>query len=649
MKYLTIVRGITSIITILLLLVTTLAVKADDITAQEIPSVSTNSSTTNQSAITTPSNVIIITRQEIQDSGASNISEVLRELTGIQVNDLFGDNSATALSIRGFGDNAASNSLILIDGYRFTNPDLSVPDLNRIPIQEIERIEVIPGSASILYGDQAVGGIINIITFHPMHFVTNIVASYGSYNQIIYGATIGDNLSNGFNYLFNGWINNSDNYRQHNNQDTNNLSGRIGYNYNTGSIFFNYQKYINNLLYAGALTVEQAQQDPRQAQTDTNFSDQNTNIYQAGIKQKMGDNWLLQTGLQKNTTLGSGFIFSPFTERREIDDFNPRILGNIDNNLITTGIDYENDQYRLLNSLSNTNNSQQEKSVFFQIVSPILAKLNLTLGLRDANLSGTTVANDIEHDINNNAFVTEQGLSYQMTRNLRLYVRRESNFRFPKADEEASLPLGVNNLKTQTGVSYEIGTEWYIKNNALKFSIYRLALKNEIAFDPTQTPEQPFGANTNLSPTLRDGMVLTDQYNLTRTLSLLGQYNYVDARFSSGINKGDYIPFVAKNIASIGLNYQFLENYNLYINDTYIGNRYASGDISNVNGILGGYSIYNINLSYQRAKWTLSARVNNLFNKKYNSFTVYEPSSMNDFVYPAPGFNFLLTAKYQIG
>ena len=128
-------------------------------------------------------NTTIINTQNLQRTAVQNISQALYNKPGVQLLDTFGNNSIVAVGIRGFSSNASSNSLIVVNGFRLINPDLAAPDLNSIPVQDIQRIEIIPGSACVLYGDQAVGGVVNIITKQPQHFIFHLGSRHASYTH----------------------------------------------------------------------------------------------------------------------------------------------------------------------------------------------------------------------------------------------------------------------------------------------------------------------------------------------------------------------------------------------------------------------------------------------------------------------------------
>jgi iron complex outermembrane receptor protein len=114
-----------------------------------------------------PANVTVITREEIERSNAKTTVDVLRDEVGVVVRDLLGTGKAAQVDIRGFGETGPLNTLVLVDGRRVNEIDLSGVDWTQIPIDQVERIEILRGSGSVLYGDNAVGGVINIITKKP--------------------------------------------------------------------------------------------------------------------------------------------------------------------------------------------------------------------------------------------------------------------------------------------------------------------------------------------------------------------------------------------------------------------------------------------------------------------------------------------------
>ena len=107
--------------------------------------------------------VTIITSEDIANSPAKSLPELLNEVPGVdaRVNSSIKDQQ---IDMGQFGESSMSNVVVLIDGRRLNTPDLAAADLSLIDVNAIDHIEVIQGAGTVLYGDNATGGVINIIT-----------------------------------------------------------------------------------------------------------------------------------------------------------------------------------------------------------------------------------------------------------------------------------------------------------------------------------------------------------------------------------------------------------------------------------------------------------------------------------------------------
>ncbi|NLB95851.1 MAG: TonB-dependent receptor [Armatimonadetes bacterium] len=130
--------------------------------------------------------VTVITRAEIAASGAPTVAEVLRGAAGIDIPRQGPLGAAALPSLRG---SSAGQVLVLVDGRRLNSPQHGDVDLSDIAIENVERIEVVRGGASALYGSDAVGGVINIITRAPSgEPEVRLSQGYGSFNtQLLSG------------------------------------------------------------------------------------------------------------------------------------------------------------------------------------------------------------------------------------------------------------------------------------------------------------------------------------------------------------------------------------------------------------------------------------------------------------------------------
>lgn len=112
----------------------------------------------------TPRSVAVITTADIARGTSTNLVDLLAHEANVNLRSFFGNDKFTTVDIRGMGETAGSNVLVLIDGVRINAVDLSGADFSSIPLDQIERIEVVRGANTVRYGNGAVGGVINILT-----------------------------------------------------------------------------------------------------------------------------------------------------------------------------------------------------------------------------------------------------------------------------------------------------------------------------------------------------------------------------------------------------------------------------------------------------------------------------------------------------
>lgn len=587
---------------------------------------------------------VVLSKKQWNTTGIATLSQALQNLGGLQLRDTTGNGSQVAMNLRGFGSNATSNVLLLINDIPITNPDLAPPNLNLIPLSEIEYIEIVAGSESVLYGDQAVGGIINIVTKHNLQEKIEAACSAGSYNHYYCYAAIANHFEP-IRFSLLASSNKTDNYRDHNDYDQNVVTGFFDVNYSTGRISFNYNLANEDMQYPGALTAAQVRQNRRQANNRIDFFTDWSGFFLLRHQHALNANWLIDTNIARREMHGHGVLTSAFNQSRQIYFIKQQLKSNVGLNKIVMGLDAQTDYYHLSSLFGLTNNHQQKYSLFAIANLPILTS-TVSLGGRIAQQNSQLESFNDNQTINR-AIATNIGLSIPLNLDIDFYARRAESFRFPKADENAFAPIGVSNLRTQRGVAYETGFKWLKTTYSGKVGFYLLNLRDEIAFDPTQTPQQPFGANRNLAPTVRRGFTLSQKNNITNRLSLGGQYNYVYARFKNGINAGNRIPLVSETILLINVNYQFLENWHFYTEAIYTGSQFPANDDANIGGSIGGYTVVNVNLRYQFKHLEASFRINNVFNKLYYFYTIFQSNTWQESFYPAPERNVLLTFKYS--
>ncbi|NOX26773.1 MAG: TonB-dependent receptor [Gammaproteobacteria bacterium] len=610
----------------------------------------TRSATT---SVNFPGKITLIDADQIEKTGANNIVDVLRTTGGVQISELFGNGTDASVSLRGFSETAGQNTLILVDGRRLNNADLEAPDLNTIALQDIERIEITKGSASVLYGDKAVGGVINIITRSPDALRINTEVGFGSFDKKSYFASVEDRHSSGFGYRINTKHRESDNFRDNNSFELTDFFGKGSYEHDSGEFFFEYQSVDEDLRLPGPLGAALIANNREQTVNPNDFTNTNSDIGRIGFIQSINESLDAQFEYTSRSSNSSGMVTvggfgSALTTDRQHIEFTPRLIftqeSSIGDRIITVGADIFKSDYRLESTFGVTDNEQKQRSVYLHGVFPVSEKLALTTGARRTLVNNDLIASSFPNgvDINDEENAWETGVAFQANKNLRLFSRVEQNFRFAVADEYASIFGAFPFPNTQTGMSYEAGLEWKNRNSAISLEIYQLDLDNEISFDPN------LFINTNIGDSRRRGLIIEGSQSINSAWTVSANLSYLDHEITSGSFNGAEIPLVADKTLAVSANYQHNEHLSGYIEVIATSDRILGADFSNNASRLAGYAISNLNLQYKLNNFRFGLRINNLLNKEYSdngNFAAF--STPQESFFPAPERNYFLTIQYN--
>ncbi|WP_439859870.1 TonB-dependent receptor family protein [Pseudomonas sp. MBLB4136] len=603
-----------------------------------------------------PASVRVIDRKQIEKSAAHNLIEVLRGQAGLQVRDTLGDGNRASISLRGFGENAVNNTLVLVDGRRLNNPSLNGPDLNSVPLANIERIEIIRGAGTVLYGDQAVGGVINIITRTPVDNEAYVETTQGSHDLEAYRGHLFQQLGAGFSVYASGETRHTDNYRDHNNASYSNGFARLRYDHADGWALYEYQSTDDELLYPGALTIAQRRAD-RKASTSNEWNDSKTQVHRFALEQAIGANWTGNFDYSFRDSDGVGLISgSPFNDGTRVESFSPRLTAHFDSGLGRSewliGHDHITSDYQAAYASFPSFSSlarQTQRDWYTQLSQPLASDVSLILGYRASEAEDRNKRNDLSHTDREGS--TSVALQWQANQQTSLFIKREDVLRWANVNENASVGPGVTFLKPQTGESWESGIEWRDGSQRYQATLYRLDLEDELLYDPLAEHSvfgPGAGANINLDKTRRQGLLLEGEGSLTNKLSVGAQYSFTDSEFRAGQNKGNEVPWVSRHSAGAHLNYIVLPGLNAYLEAIYTGARYLSSDDAHVLPREGGYTLFNAALKYEYRQFNAKLRVNNLTGKRYDSFATYSAwTPGNKGLYPAPEEDVQLSVGYR--
>ncbi len=237
--------------------------------------------------------VTVITGEEIRKSGATTVAEAVQHAVGVTINDNGPRGALQTISIRGA---SYAQVLVLLDGMRMNSPRDGGVDLSALPVamDDIERIEIVRGSSSALYGADAVGGVMNIITKKPTQNVSKIGGAIGShgYDDILVGTSGKDS---GIKYSISGDRETSDGYRLNSDLRQWIVNGRMNYDLSAVSSLDLTANYISKENGVPG-TIQFPSPHARQLERDA--------VYGLTYRQKIGKEWDLKiSGYQDQNTL----------------------------------------------------------------------------------------------------------------------------------------------------------------------------------------------------------------------------------------------------------------------------------------------------------------------------------------------------------
>jgi len=618
-----------------------------------------------------PIGVTTITADDIRNSGETSLPRLLGRQVGVFVRDNSGSPDMQ-VDLRGFGVTGDQNTLVLLDGHRLSAYELTTPRWSSIPLESIDRIEIVRGSGTVLYGGGATGGVINVITkaAQRQNRSFDAFAGAGSYNTQDY--RVGGQIANeSLGLSLDGARYTSDNYRENNRVEQHNFVADLrnfDFDHNV-SLKLGYDQ--QDLRLPGNRTETELVTDRRGTRTPTDFSNRSGGFANFASTVLLGQTQLV-TDLgyrQKKNDFHAAFSGLSLDGNTKVEtwNFSPRVkipytAFGVTNSLVA-GIDWEDWQYDSTRTNPASATAQQRNSaVYLQQVSTLMPETTLSLGGRlqridfEANDS-TAPAGSASTEQSRNVSAYEIGARRQLREATAVYAKYGYSFRVATLDEIYSpglgaffIPPSITFIEPQTSHDAEVGLETRFGTGNYRIAVYNSDLKNEIHFDPSAF------TNVNLPPTQRSGVELEGKWLLITAVSLFANYTYTDAKFRSGALggvdvSGNRIPLVPRHLANIGLDWLFQQGTRLNVTANYVGSQLYDGDELNTFGReMPAYWTADMAVFHTVDNWTIGATVRNLFDEKYYTYALAITFPTNTFVaYPAPERSFLVSVQYRFG
>jgi iron complex outermembrane receptor protein len=645
-----------------------------------------------------PVNVTVITAEDIRQSAAKTVPDLLSEQAGIAIHDFFGNNAATTtVDLRGFGITGAQNTLILVDGRRVTDIDLSGVQWPAVPLEAIERIEIVRGGGAVLYGDGATAGVINIITKSPTK-QRNGVTVQG--NAGSYATTQAQLSANHFGsrsgFSVNASNYESDGYRANNRNRQSNALADFRFLTEGGDLTLKLGTDRQGIRLPGARTVQpstgvnELETNRRRAQTPLDYAQRDGNRATFDWRQDTAfGEFNIGAGYRDKKQI-SYFDFGGFPDYRSTDldvwSFTPRVkiaqplFGHA--NTLVAGFDWYRWNYRLRRSNAaanigqpvNTVNAVQENAAFYlHNTTRVTERVTLNAGVRRERFRiaatdlydpaapggafGSGAPPDSQHD---SEYAYEIGARYQFLPGAALIGKTGRSYRFANVDETyETSPIFTNQfqfLRPQTARNHEIGVETLLTRGRLRATLFTMDVRDEIHLDPFSTGI----GNTNLPPSRRRGLELEGRWSAWKSLTIAAAYTYTDARFRQGVFTGGgffladqviagkTVPLVPRHKLNLNASWAISPQTRLNALMTYVGEQYMDNDEANSMGVkIPAYTVADLKLLHRSGAWTLSVAINNLLNEKYYNYAVRSGTVRDRYnAYPLPERNVMMALEY---
>ncbi|EQA3808531.1 TonB-dependent receptor [Campylobacter jejuni] len=645
-------------------------------------------------------NVISIEGKDLQNKGYVSLEQALERISGISfVNFGLGRN----IDMRGQGNKSNIAVKVMIDGRAINVLDNShgVTPLDSINLDNVERIEIIPGGGSVLYGSGTRGGVINIITKKQKSDAFAINLKIGGNLGINGAKQINENLA----FSFDIQSFNLDGYQEGYNEKGYFINTKTYIDINDNSdltLGYNYFKSKNTS--SGYLTKAQAQSDPTQKGKSDNITQINRpeisldyhyyfdDIWEFNLEafwQNQKINYLkdVSTMSYMNMSLpvyqnGGGFedTLTGISLKNKLNYAN--------NSYFIFGYEFANHDAKRTSIIHydvNTNGFQmshtmttlmdmdkQSHSIFaldshnFNEFFTLSGGARYEYSLYDTNRNYTS--NMImfgKPNIKTELFSTDDtshNFAFEITPNFKysdtgkLYIKYERGFvspspaQFVNKDQKTQKYYSAN-LNPEIFDTFELGIDdfWW-DFYGFNLNLFYTLSKDEISYlgNPHATGGG-FWQYYNIDQTRRLGVELSLSQNfLDDDLIFRESLTYLDAKISKGVNDGMRIPYVSKIKATAGLEYAWNKNFSNFIDLTYFSRAKDGGTIDENTGKMSknswirDYFLTDIGMKYNYKKLQILAGIRNLFDKRYYTYQ----DSINDQYLVGNGRNYYVEFKY---
>ena len=668
---------------------------------QQLPTIHLEATRTDTEGLKTPASIYRISQDEHQNNIGVNLTETLKGVPGLQLNNRENYAQDLQLSMRGFGARSTfgvRGIRLYVDGIPATMPD-GQGQTSNIDLSSLDHIEVLGGPFSSLYGNSSGGTILTTTKEGQDRDSIELGYAGGSHHKgradlILQG---GADKANEPSYVISSSYFDTDGYRDHSSARKRLSNAKLTWNLDDGStVNWMLNDVDMNADDPQGLSREQWKANPKQVNDAKNQYDVRKEIKQT----QTGINWTKPINDQNEIYSMAYFGHREVTQYQSIPESaqkNPRHAGGVidfardfygadlrwtgkdllPNTRFSVGLAYdamdedrqgfENfnaaGQYGVKGNLRrDENNTLWNLDPYLQASWQFLPTWRIDTGLRYSNVHYESKDHYLKYNADpskNNGDDSGQkdyqkvlpsaALTWEITPEVTTYLSYAKGFETPTFTEMAYPTTGTAGinfaLRPSTSDNYEMGLKSENAWGNFTAAIFQANTKDDIVSAGTKDGRASF---QNADKTKRQGVELSWNKKLWRDLSAQASYSYLDATFDAEIANndpqkvvasGNHIPGVAKNQAYVALAWQPETGFNAGIDVRYSDQIYVD-DINS--DVAPSYTVTSANLGYiwRNADWKVRtfARVDNLFDREYIGSVIVNDGN-GRFFEPADGLN----------
>jgi outer membrane cobalamin receptor len=580
-----------------------------------------------------PSKVNLFTKKQILNKNGERLSDILQMSGGTYIKSYGGNSSIKSISFNGLG---AEHVLILLNGNRMNSFQNSQIDLSLIPKDNIERVEVFNSGFSSIYGSDAIGGVINVITSNDditrKELSLNFISQYGSYDYSKYSFSASKNFSNvsveliysnessndDFDYYFFDGVTEVLKQRENSDYGLKNYALNTQINFTQSSKINIYSNYIDNE--RSIPGIETGSPPSEAKQYDWNWN--NILTYENNINRNL---YFKSSFNYQNNLMNyeNGELIQSYYKNIVYTN-NSQICYYTNGFKATAGYDLS---YALLKSNEVEDNVNRIQTGMY-----LVSEIGL---FKNGNLKVLpSLRFDTYSDIGKSNLAAKVGLNYKPFVDYKFHIRSSigNNYRAPTFNELYWKELGNKNLKSEESLNFDAGLIFnfdFIANNTFDVSYTYINVSNKIIWRPNASGLwSPVNLTKSRSDVLAVDLKMDKEFYRDVSSSVSLNYVFTSSKKKSSKYPGDpsfnkQIFYVPQNTFKVNLEL-FIKNIGVNAYYSFIGRRFT--DFENIKylpatEILDGNVFFNFRLNDLNV--TMKFEVNNILNKNYQLISGY--------------------------